>query len=205
MYCSKCGCDFVGWKGKCPIDNSLLSEKPISLLKTTAKSIQYQSLVDLIKKNNGELIIDLQTTEVGKGRKFVFPGRGNGFAWAKRIEGQFDNIPVELQTTEVGTDSDWSFPHQGYGFAWEKQMTGFVGGNKIVLDSTKVERKKQFLFPYRGHGYAWSEELTGNCGSSIIAKMVTTDISRERNWFLFYFAFGYAWINKASLHLFLTS
>ncbi len=204
MYCSKCGCDFVGWTSKCPADGMSLIEKPLSSERVASKSVPYETIVDLITENGGKLEIDLQTTEVGKGKKLTFPGRGHGFAWARRMQGNIDGILVDLHITEVGIDKTWSFPYQGYGFAWERQMRGHIGGNEIILAATKVAQEKKFSFPYRGHGYSWTEEFAGDCGKLIGADMRTTDVTKEKGWFLFYFMFGYAWINRATLNLYLT-
>jgi len=202
VYCSKCGCDFTGWTGKCPVDGTRLVEKPPIDDSAIRASVPYETIVDFITGNEGKLKIDLRTTEVGKGKKLAFPGRGYGFAWARRMQGSID--VVDLHITEVGIDKTWGFPYQGYGFAWERQIRGYIGGNEIVLAATKVAREKKFSFPYRGHGYSWTEEFTGDCGELIRADMQTTDVTKEKSWFLFYFMFGYAWINRATLKLSLT-
>ena len=204
MYCSKCGCDFYGRTGKCPVDSTWLVEQPQTSDSAGRAAVSYETIVDLITENEGKLEIDLHTTEVGKGKKLSFPGRGHGFAWARRMQGNIDDILVDLHITEVGIDKTWSFPYQGYGFAWERQMRGHIGGNEIILTATKVAQEKKFSFPYRGHGYSWTEYFTGDCGKLIRADMRTTDVTKEKNWFLFYFMFGYAWINRATLKLSLT-
>jgi hypothetical protein len=201
MYCPKCDCDFDGWKGKCPTDGTLLLETSPIPDKQTHAPVPYETIVDLIRENNGSYEIELRTTEVGRERKMSFPYRGHGFAWAKKMIGETNGITVDLHIDEIGKNKDWGFPYQGYGFAWEKEMRGWVGGHEIKLSATKVDSEKKFLFPYRGHGYSWAEELTGDCGKLIRAEMKTTEIGRDKTWFFFYFGFGYAWIKRATLNL----
>jgi len=204
VYCSKCGCDFVGWTSKCPVDGMSLIERPLSSERVASKSVPYEIIVDLITENEGQLEINLHTTEVSKGKKLAFPGRGYGYAWVRRKQGNIVDILVFLLISEVGFDKTWGVAYQGYGFAWERQMRGHIGGNEIILTATKVAQEKKFSFPYRGHGYSWTEEFAGDCGKLIRADMLTTDVTKEKSWFLFYFMFGYAWINRATLNLSLT-
>lgn len=201
MYCPTCRCDFVGWEGKCPNDGTwMVPITPVSDRPTHA-SVPYATLVDLLRENKGSIAIELHTTEVGRERKMSFPYRGYGFAWASKVIGEIDGIAVALHIDEIGKNKGTGFPYQGYGYAWEKRMRGWVGGNEVVLSATKVAHEKKHLFPYRGHGYSWSEELSGSCGELIQADMLTTEVGRHRNWFLFYFGFGYAWIRRATLTL----
>ena len=201
MYCPKCKCDFVGWTRKCPIDGTLLVGLNPIPDKPAHPPLPYETIVDLIRDNGGSYKIELSTTEVGRERKLTLPWRGYGFAWAKKMTGHINGIAVDLHIDEIGKKTDWGFPYQGYGFAWEQQMRGWVGGHEISLSATKVAHEKKFLFPYRGHGYSWAEELTGDCGKLIRANMKTIEVGRDRNWFLFYFGFGYAWISRATLVL----
>ena len=201
MYCPKCKCDFVGWTGKCPTDGTTLVEPGPPPDRPTHTAVAYDTLVDLIRENKGSCEIELNTTEVGRERKMSLPYRGYGFAWAKRMCGENNGIAVDLHIDEIGRNEDTGFPYQGYGYAWEKRMRGWVGGNEIILSAIRVAHEKKHLFPYRGHGYSWSEELSGDCGELIQANMVTTEVGRDRNWFLFYFGFGYAWIRRATLVL----
>ena len=201
MYCSKCACEDVGWTGKCPVDGTRLVEHLTARTKTAPAAVPYETIVDLLRKNGGTMEIELRSTDVGRERKFGFPGRGYGFAWARKMHGSIDGVAVDLFAEDVGLKKDWSFPYQGYGFAWERRMHGWIGGHEFDLTATKVAREKKFSFPYRGHGYAWAEEMTGTCGESIKADMRTTEVGRDKSWFLFYFMFGYAWINKATLTL----
>lgn len=201
MYCPKCKCDFVGWTGKCPTDGTPLVEPSPLPDGPTHAAVPYETIVDLIRDNNGSYEIELTTTEVRRERKMSFPYRGYGFAWAKRMCGENNGIAIDLHIDAIGKDKDRGFPYQGYGFAWEKQMRGWVGGHEISLTATKVTREKKHLFPYRGHGYSWSAELTGDCGRLIQAKLKTIEVGRDRNWFLFYFGFGYSWISRATLIL----
>jgi len=201
MYCPTCACGFAGWTGKCPVDGTLLVPHPTTLKTAIRPAVSYETVVDLIRKNDGVREIELQTSEVGRTKRFGFPGRGYGFAWARRMQGEIDGIAVELQIDEVGTRKEFGFPYQGYGFAWEQRMRGSIGGHEIILTATDVAHEKKFYFPYRGSGYSWARTLAGDCGESIRAEMQTTDVSRDKGWFLFYFMFGYAWINRATLRL----
>ena len=201
MYCSKCACDYADWTGRCPVDGTLLVEQPPRSDKPVCATVPYEMVVDLLGKNGGSCDIELHTTEVGRERKMTFPFRGYGFAWARKMQGSIDGISVDLQIEEVGTRKDCGFPYQGYGFAWERQMQGWIGGHEINLSATRVAHQKRHLFPFRGHGYSWTEELTGDCGKLIQATMTTTDVGRDKKWFLFYFGFGYAWINRGTLCL----
>jgi hypothetical protein len=204
MYCPKCKCDFVGWTGKCPIDGaSLVTPSPVPD-RLAHPPVPYETIVDLIRENNGSYQIELRTIEVVRARKMSFPYRGYGFAWAKKMVGQINGIAVDLHIDEIGKNKGWGFPYQGYGFAWEKQMRGWIGGHEINLSATEVAHEKKFLFPYRGHGYSWAGELTGDCGKLIRAEMKTIEVGRDKNWFFFYFGFGYAWISRATLNLSLT-
>lgn len=201
MYCPTCDCSFDGWEGKCPTDGTLLLETSPIPDKPTHAAVPYETIIDLIRENNGRYEIDLHTIEVGREKKMSFPFRGYGFAWAKKMVGEINGITIELQIDKIGKNTDWGFPYQGYGFSWEKGMLGWVGGNEIVLTATKVLQEKKHLFPYRGHGYSWAGELAGYCGKLIQADIKTIEVGRDRNWFLFYFGFGYAWISKATLTL----
>jgi hypothetical protein len=201
VYCPKCKCDFVGWAGKCPCDGTTLVEPSPPPDRPRHAAASYETIIDLIRENGGSYEIELRTAEVGRERNMSFPYRGYGFAWAKKMVGEIEGIPVELYIDEIGRSKDQGFPYQGYGFAWEKQMRGWVGSHEISLTATKVTREKKHLFPYRGHGYSWAAELTGDCGKSIQAKMRAVEVGRDRDWFFFYFGFGYSWISRATLVL----
>ena len=117
MYCPKCKCEFIGWERKCPIDGTRLTKINPVFNKQPLQQIPYDTIIDLIRKNNGSYEIELFTTEVDRERKASIPFRGYGFAWAKKMNGSFNDVTVELYIKEIGKDKENGFPYQGYGFA----------------------------------------------------------------------------------------
>ena len=201
MFCPKCRCEFVGWTGKCPNCKTLLVEGLSPIPETADKPISYEALVDLVRENGGQLRIDLSTTDVGMEKKWGFPYSGYGFAWAKTMQGDFDDILVDLTTTEVGMEKKESFPYRGYGFAWAKAMRGYIGGNKVTLTAKKVAREKKWSFPYSGYGSAWTQEMSGECGGQLKADLLTTDVGRHKGWGFPYLGYRFAWANSSILTL----
>ncbi|MBU8933193.1 MAG: hypothetical protein KOO62_04220 [candidate division Zixibacteria bacterium] len=201
MFCPECKCEFIGWKAKCPACKTPLVEKFLPRYQPQGKTIAYDDLVALVREAGGRLDIELTATEVGKARKFRFPYVGYGFAWAKRMAGNKNDMSIELWTSEVGTDRSWSFFYFGHGFAWARRMQGYVGGNEIDLVVTEVAREKKWHFPFRGYGYAWTMEMSGECGERLRAKFVTTKTGRERDYGFPYQGYGYAWADKAVVAL----
>jgi hypothetical protein len=201
MFCPECRCEFVGWTGKCPGCKTPLVAKAPSVLCVSHEPIPYEALVDLVRESGGQLMIDLSTTEVERERKWRFPYLGYGRAWAKRMQGAFDDVPVDLVTTEVGRGRKWTFPYIGYGFGWAKSMRGNAGGNEVVLTAKKVGMDKKWGFPYFGHGYAWTQEMSGECGDQLEADLSTTDVRTQRKWGFPYLGYGFAWADKCTLTL----
>lgn len=201
MFCPQCRCEFPAWVHRCPHCKVPLVEERPPRPETVEKTISYEALVDLVRKNGGQLEIDLITTDVGKYRRWSFPYQGHGYAWARKMQGSYSNISVDLITTDVGMEKKWGFPYRGYGYAWARRMQGHIGGNEITLTATKVEMEKKWSFPYLGYGYAWTQEMSGNCGNQLRAEFVTTEVGREKKWGFPYRGYGYAWMKKGVLTL----
>lgn len=201
MFCPQCKTDFVGWRGKCPNCKVLLVDELPPELGTVEKSLSYNNLVDLVKKNNGRISIDLSATEVERQKKWGFPYLGYGYAWVKRFQGNSNGILVDLITTETGRQWKWGFPYFAFGFAWEKTVQGSIAANALTLNAKKVSRKRYWNFPYLGYGYAWTEEMTGECGDELIAILTITDIKRKKDWGFPYLGYGFAWAKGACLEL----
>ena len=201
MFCPKCKCEFVGWTGKCPDCGTRLVKELPAIPETADQSIAYKALVDLARANGGQLEIDLSTIDVGMERKWGFPYLGYKFAWAKKMQGDFDDNLVDLTTAKVGREKKSSFPYQGYGFAWAKKMEGYIGGNPVDLTANKVGREKSYRFPYRGYGFAWTQELSGECGDQLSVNLLTTDVGRKKGWSFPYSGYGSAWADKGVLTL----
>ena len=201
MYCPNCRCEFDGWIGNCPeCKTPLLSESP-HVHEVSSNPISYEALVDLVRENDGQLSIDISTTDVGMQKKWGFPYFGYRYAWVKRMQGVNDGISVDLLTTDVGTEKRRRFPYLGYGYAWGKRMEGNIGGNTITLMATKVRKERKWRFPYSGYGYAWTHELSGECGVRISATLLTTDVGRKKGWGFPYLGYGSAWAKKGVLTL----
>jgi hypothetical protein len=199
MFCPQCRCEFPAWIRVCPdCKVPLTGELPPSP-EYVDKTLSYDALVDMVRKNGNQLKIDLVATEVGRDRKWGFPYMGYGFAWTKRMKGTFDTISVDLITTEVGMEKKWGFPYRGYGFAWAKRMKGYIGGNEITLTAKKVSMEKKWGFPYQGYGHAWAQGMSGECGSLLKADFETTKVGRETKWGFPYMGYGYAWAQEGIL------
>ena len=204
-FCSNCRCAFPAWVRTCPNCKTLLIEELPITSETKDNPLSYENLINMVKKNGGRLQIELTTTDVGMEKKWGFPYRGYGFAWAKKMYGTFDTLTVELTTTDVGMEKKWSFPYQGYGFAWAKKMEGFIGGNECILTATKVRMQKKWRIPYLGYGYAWVQEMSGECGSQLTIDFETTDVGKEKKWSFPYQGYGFAWASKGILTITLKS
>jgi len=202
MFCPKCTCEFPEWLRKCPDCSIPLVETPPPARRTADKSSSYEALVDLVKDNGGELRIDVSATEVGRHKRWSFPGLGWGFAWPKRMQGILDGASVDLRTAEVAMEKKWGFPGFGWGFAWAKRMRGSIGGNDVFLKAEKVARYRKWFFLFKiGWGYAWAEEMSGECGDQLKAKLVTTDVGKDREYTFPGIGWGCSWANKGVLTL----
>jgi len=204
MFCPKCRCEFAGWTGKCPNCKTPLVEELPTVRETADKPISYETLVDLVRENGGQLRIDLSTTDVGMEKRRGFPYSGYGFAWAKRMQGDCNDIWVDLTTTEVGMEKKQRFPYRGYGFAWARAMRGYIGGNKVALTARKVAKEQKWSFPYSGYGSAWTQEMSGECGGQLEVDLLTTDVGRRKGWGFPYLGYRFAWANSSILTLTLT-
>lgn len=199
IFCPQCRCEFPSWVLKCPHCKTPLTEELPPAPEVIDEAISYEELVNLVRKNGGQLQIDVTTTEVGREKTWGFPYQGYGFAWARRMQGSYSNILVDLASIDVGMEKKWGFPYLGYGFGWTKRMQGHIGGNKATLTATKVSMEKKWGFPYLGYGYAWVQEMSGECGSRLRVDFVTTDVGREKKWGFPYLGYGYAWAQKGVL------
>jgi len=201
MFCSSCNCEFEGWSGRCPNCKEPLVEGVVQPAEGDAHSVSYQSLVDKVKANGGQLQIPLTTTAVSMERKWSFPYFGLGSAWAKRMQGSSKEVSIDLQAVDVGKDKKYGFPYQGFRFAWVKEMGGTIGGNATALTASKVRRERKWGFPYFGFGYAWTEEMQGTCGDQIEIDLVTTEIGKRIVRRFPYLGFGLSWIKEGMLTL----
>jgi hypothetical protein len=201
MYCPECKCEYVGWKGRCPVCKAVLLRERPDIAGIVGHAIPYDELVDLVKERGGQISIDLSTTSVGMKRGTRFPYIGRGYAWMKQMQSAYGDIYVELTTTEVGTERGWEFPYFGFGYAWAKQAQGNIGGNGYNLTATKVVKEKKMRFPYLGYGYAWVGEMSGKCGDQLKVELSITEVDKERSWKFPYFGYGFAWASKGTLQL----
>jgi len=201
MFCPQCRTEFVGWRGKCPDCKVLLVDESPPEPGGVEKTLSYNDLVDLIKMNNGRIIIDLTTAEVERQKKWGFPFLGYGYAWVKRFQGNSNGVSVELTTTETGRQRKWTFPYFAFGFAWEKTVQGSIAGNDLTLAAKKVARKRKWEFPWVGFGFAWTEEMEGECGADLTVRLTITDVNRKKRWEFPYLGYGYAWAKGACLEL----
>lgn len=201
MFCPNCRCEFPEWIRKCPHCKIALVQAVPPEPKSMSKTISYEALVDLVRKNGGKLKIDVSTTDVARDKRWTFPYLGYGFAWAKRMQGTFSNIAVDLLTAEVGMERKWVFPYMGYGYAWVKRMQGYIGGHEISLVAKKVGMERKWGFPYMGYGYAWIQEMAGECGNQLRLHLLATEVRREKKWEFPYQGYGFAWADKSILTL----
>lgn len=201
MYCPQCRCEFVEWIGKCPCCKIPLVHQVPPDRQNVSETISYEALVDLVRKNGGKLKIEVLTTDVGKNKRWRFPYLGYGFAWAKRMQGDFNNILVYLTTAAVGMERKWAFPYMGYGYAWARRMRGYIGGQEFSLAAKKVGMERKWGFPYMGYGYAWIQEMSGECGHRLRIHLLTTEVRREKRWEFPYQGYGFAWADKGMLTL----
>ena len=201
MFCPECRCGYEEWISKCPCCGIPLIDELPPRPETLEKTMPYEALVRLLRKNGGKMTAELFTTDVGMMRRWSFPYIGYGFAWAKSMQGSLDNILVELRTTETGMRKKWSFLYMGYGFAWAKKMKGTVGGNELELTAMKVDMEKKWGFPYRGYGFGWTQEMSGECGDQIALSFSATNVRKEKIWGFPYQGYGYAWADSALLTL----
>lgn len=202
MFCPQCRIEFVGWHGICPDCKALLVDKLPPEIESAEKSLPYQTLFELVNKNNGRVRFDLTATEVERQRKWGIPFLGYGYAWAKRFQGSSNGVLTNLITIETGRQKKWTFPFFGFGFAWEKRLQGDIAGNELTLTARKVTRRRKWDFPFLGYGFAWTEEMTGECGDELMAMLTVTEIRRRRSWGFPYFGYGYAWPKNACLELY---
>jgi hypothetical protein len=201
VYCQECRCKYVGWKVRCPVCKSRLVDEPVSEKVYPEEILQYDTLIDTIRGNGGRIEIRLSTTDIGKRNRWNFPYFGYGYAWEKRMEGEFNNLSVILSASEVFFKRKSGFPYAGYGFGWVKSFRGAIGGNEITLSSTKVAREKIHTFPFFGFGRAWTEELSGQCGESITASFTTTRVGKKRRTTFPWLGYGYGWVQQGVLML----
>lgn len=144
MYCPECKCEYVGWKGRCPVCKAVLLRKKPTIVEIAEHTIPYDELVDLVKERGGYISIDLSTTSVGMKQGTRFPYLGRGYAWMK-----------QMQSAEM------RFPYLGYGYAWVGEMSGKCGDQfKVELSIIEVDKERKWKFPYFGYGFAWASKGT---------------------------------------------
>ena len=201
MFCPECKCEFVGWTSRCPVCKTPLVRKLPVIPMTIDEPISYEALVNLVGEHGDQLRIDLSTTDIGMEKKWSFPYFGYGFAWAKRMQGAFNNISIDLLTTEVGMEKRQGFPYRGYRFAWTRRMQGHVGGNPVILTAKKIVREQKQGFPYFGYGFAWTQEMSGECGNQLKVDLAATKVGKDEERGFPYRGYGFAWIEKGVLTL----
>lgn len=201
MYCPNCQCEFDGWKNRCPQCRSALLDEPHPASESTHLPLTYPELVELVKSQGGEVQINLFAAGVKRKRKWRMPYLGYGYAWTKKMRGEFDGIAMKVETREEGRSRKWSFPYFGYGYAWIKNMEGSIGGHQISLTVRKVRKKRKQRFPYLGYGFAWAEELEGCCGDQLYAHLQTTEVGKKMERQFPYFGYGFAWEKQGTLRL----
>lgn len=105
------------------------------------------------------IIVDLQTSKIGKDKRFGFPYKGFGYAWREEMQGNLAGNQITVQATEVRRKKSWRFPYNGYGYAWTEKMIGRLGEDlSISLVTERVSQNRGWIFPYFGFGYAWADE-----------------------------------------------
>ena len=200
MFCPTCNCEFAGWTGKCPNCGTplVLVPEEQAIYNTQRTAISYNELIDVVKENDGKLIIEVSTTEVETEKKWSFPYFGYGFAWAARMHGLFNDIVIDLTASDIGKEKKAAFPWLGLGYAWVKTMHGSIGGNEVILQVKKVEMKKSWVI-YWGFGFAWTQEMSGKCGNRLSVDFVTTEVGRKKGWGFPYQGYGFTWAKKGKL------
>ena len=163
--------------------------------------IPYQDLVDMLDSMGGEIRIELRTMDIERQKERRFLVFGFGYAWEKKLLGQFKGIDVLLKSGEVIRKRRMGFPYRGYGFSWCSVYRGSLSGNEIQLAADRVTMKRTYSFPYFGYGRAWVEEMSGSCGSRIRAELKTTRVEKKREYGFPYVGYGYAWVAEAELTL----
>ena len=201
MYCTACNCEYNGWSGRCPSCKQPLQEGTLPEPPRNVAQIDYDSLVEMIKKNGGTLEIPLSASKIARSKTTRFPWMGLGYAWTQKMNSAHSDIAVDLNTTEVGKDRKWAFPYRGLGYAWQQQTEGWIGGNQLSLLATQVNRKRSWSFPYSGYGYAWTEAMSGKCGQDIRVDFKATQVSQQHRHRFPYFGYGYAWVDEGLLTL----
>ena len=199
MFCPQCKCEYIGWQ-RCP-DCDIPLVESLPEVEGHGEAISYQDLIEQIRKNGGEIEVEMTTSGVQREKKWSFPYMGIGYAWAQSMQGARDNLSVRLTTSQVGRQRGWRFPYFGFGYAWEKAMEGKVNGNPIELKATKVKRERKWNIPYLGYGRAWSERLEGSCGDKLRAELDISEVAKKRAWTFPYQGYGFAWPKKGVLRL----
>ncbi|MFH1852403.1 MAG: hypothetical protein ABIA75_08665 [Candidatus Neomarinimicrobiota bacterium] len=160
----------------------------------------YANLVDLVKSNQGKLILDVTTIEVGRETKKRFAGIGHGFTWTKKMRGSYNGtLAVELETTATGRTSQKNLLGLPFGFVWAKEMHGHLDELEFDLTATKVVKKRRKGLLAAGYGYAWAEQMSGEIGPHLRLRFTTTEVSREPQSRFAANSSGLAWSNKAEL------
>ncbi|MEJ2266986.1 MAG: hypothetical protein P8X95_26370 [Anaerolineales bacterium] len=110
-----------------------------------------------IQSVDGDIDVELTTTEVGTERRWEFPYFGFGYAWTKQVQGHIVGNECNLRATKVAKERKLRFPYLGYGYAWVQEMSGKCGDRlKVELSITEVDKERKWRFPYFGYGFAWA-------------------------------------------------
>jgi hypothetical protein len=201
MYCSKCDCEYSGWKGKCPDCKTPLVER----LGTDAQTFRAPEPAPpptVPPTRHPRLSGELYATDVGHHKTYFVPLLlGWAFGWVKRMRGTIDGRDVNLRTTEVRMEKKWLLPGMGFGYAWAQRMEGNIGEERVTLETISVGRdRKWYLAPLKlGWGFAWAKEMVGRSASGSEIVLTVTSVAREKGWTFPGFGWGYAWEEKATL------
>ncbi len=162
--------------------------------------MDYEALVDLVKKNQGHLTLDLEAVDVNHEAKLNFPKSGLNCSWTKKMRGGYNGaLPVELVTTNTGRYTKRNILGIDYGFAWAKTMRGKLGNLEFDLIATRVIKKREKKLLAFGYSYGWVEQMTGEIGPRLKLRFTTTDVGQEKKSSFPGFGSGFGWSNKAEL------
>ena len=172
------------------------------------KSITYDTLVDMVRENDGELSIDMETTKVGRDKERpLFDRSGFGYAWSEEMYGCLgDDIPVKLRQLNVGRETyEQVWEHSAFGYAWTNVFAAEVGGNPFTLVATRAQKEEEIpSLSHRGFGFGHTLEMEGTFGDSLRVTLTTTETHSEKddpghgN-----IGYGYGWMQQAQMTIYL--
>jgi len=200
MYCVKCRGEYIGSK-RCPLCQLPLVPEQRPEFNPNSENIDYDELMNRIRRASGQLTIPLYTTDIGIEKKWRFPYYGFGYAWMRQMQGACEFVQVDLVLDELIRKRSTRFPFRGYGFAWAESLVGSIGGTPLKLRADRVKREHKWGFPYQGFGRAWAERFSGECGNRITVELVITSVGRHSEYGFPYKGYGFAWENRGELIL----